>query len=187
MAPVGLAAEQAFGHHRAAAVGGADEEDVHAVSSAVAASGVSSAGRGCSPRTNWYASPPSEAPTTGARTYTQSACRLPETRAGPSERIGFIEAPLIGPPNIASRPIVPPIAIAAASPTARVSVATARITNIRNALITSSHRNDCPCDPEGSVAPTWAILPSEPRRSAAAATAAVSCTAQYASARRHGK
>ena len=38
---------------------------------------------------------------------------------------------MIGPPNIASRPTVPPIAIAAASPTARVSVATAMITNIR--------------------------------------------------------
>src|SRR5438552_3316460 len=37
-----------------------------------------------------------------------------------------MEAPEIGPPNIASRPIVPPTAIAAASPTARVSVATAR-------------------------------------------------------------
>jgi hypothetical protein len=47
--------------------------------------------------------------------------------------IGFIEAPVIGPANIASRPIVPPIAIAAASPTARVSVASARITNIRKA------------------------------------------------------
>ena len=44
---------------------------------------------------------------------------------GPSERAGFIEAPVIGPPNIASRPTVPPTAIAAASPTARVSVATA--------------------------------------------------------------
>jgi hypothetical protein len=37
--------------------------------------------------------------------------------------VGFIDAPEIGPSNIASSPIVPPIAIAAASPTARVSVA----------------------------------------------------------------
>src|SRR5881275_2305717 len=96
--------------------------------------------------------------------YSQSACRSPETSAGPSERIGFIEAPEIGPPNIASSPIVPPIAIAAASPTARVSVATARTTNIRNAVITSSHTKDCPCEPDGSVTPTCAMLPSEPRR-----------------------
>ena len=75
--------------------------------------------------------------------YTQRACRLPETSAGPAERMGFIEAPEIGPPNIASKPTVPPIAIAAASPTARVSVATARTTNIKNALNTSSQRNAC--------------------------------------------
>ena len=57
--------------------------------------------------------------------------------AGPRERAGFIEAPVTGPPNSASRPIVPPIAIAAPAPTARVSVATAMITNIRKALRTS--------------------------------------------------
>ena len=68
---------------------------------------------------------------------------------GPSERIGFIDAPEIGPPNIASRPIVAAIAIAAASPTARVSVATASTTNMRKALITSSQRNDCPAEPLG--------------------------------------
>ena len=63
---------------------------------------------------------------------------------------------------------MPPIAIAAASPTARVSVATAMITNIRKNVSTISQRNDCPCEPAGSVAPTCATLPSEPRRSAAA-------------------
>ena len=57
--------------------------------------------------------------------------QVPATTAGPIERAGFIDAPEIGPPNIASSPTVPPIAIAAASPTARVSVATAMITNIR--------------------------------------------------------
>ena len=44
-----------------------------------------------------------------------------------------MDAPVTGPPNRASRPTVPPIAIAAAAPTARVSVATAMITNIRMA------------------------------------------------------
>ncbi len=56
------------------------------------------------------------------------------TRAGPIERAGFIEAPVIGPPKRASRPITPPIAIAAPAPTARVSVATAMIVNIRKAV-----------------------------------------------------
>ena len=45
---------------------------------------------------------------------------------------------------------MPPIAIAAASPTARVSVATAMITNIRKKVSTSSQTNDWPCEPEGS-------------------------------------
>jgi hypothetical protein len=52
-----------------------------------------------------------------------------------------------------------PIAIAAASPTARVSVATAITTSIRKKVGTTSHRNDCPSEPEGSVAPTCAMLP----------------------------
>src|SRR6185312_3365364 len=43
--------------------------------------------------------------------------------AGPSERAGFIDAPVTGPPNIASRPTVAATAIAAATPTARESVA----------------------------------------------------------------
>ncbi len=103
----------------------------------------------------------SRRPRPGRRCRSRASVRSPETRAGPIERIGFIEAPEIGPPNIASRPIVPPIAIAAASPTARVSVATAMITNIRNAVMTTSQRNDCASEPEGSVAPTWAMLPSE--------------------------
>ena len=63
---------------------------------------------------------------------------MPLTSAGPIERAGFIEAPVTGPPKRASRPTVPPIAIAAAAPTARVSVATAMITNIRKAVRISS-------------------------------------------------
>ena len=63
---------------------------------------------------------------------------MPEASAGPKLRAGFIDAPVIGPPKSASRPTVPPIASAAAAPTARASVATAMITNIRNAVSTIS-------------------------------------------------
>ena len=90
--------------------------------------------------------------------------------AGPSERAGFIEAPEIGPPNSAFSPTVPPIAIAAASPTARVSVATAMITNIKKKVSTSSLRT-LALEPLGMVAPMCAMSPSEPRRRAAAARA----------------
>ena len=68
---------------------------------------------------------------------------------------------MTGPPNIASSPTVPPIAIAAASPTARASVATAMITNIRKNVRTNSQRSAWPCEPDGNVAPRWARLPSE--------------------------
>ena len=47
-------------------------------------------------------------------------------------------APVTGPPKSASSPTVPPMAMAAAAPTARVSVATAMITNIRKAVRTTS-------------------------------------------------
>ena len=61
---------------------------------------------------------------------------LPTSRMrSPSMRTS---APVIGPPNRASRPTVPPIAIAAPTPSARVSVATAMITNIRKAVRTTS-------------------------------------------------
>ena len=63
----------------------------------------------------------------------RSRCHWPATSAGPNERAGFIDAPVTPPPNSESSATVPPIAIAAAAPTARVSVATAMITNIRNA------------------------------------------------------
>ena len=50
---------------------------------------------------------------------------------------------------------MPPIAIAAASPTARVSVATAMITNIRKKVRTGSQRKPAPSEPDGSVAPRF--------------------------------
>ena len=43
---------------------------------------------------------------------------LRRTSAGPNERAGFMDAPVTGPPNSASSATVPPIAIAAAAPTA---------------------------------------------------------------------
>jgi hypothetical protein len=54
--------------------------------------------------------------------------------AGARERAGFMLAPEIGPAKSASSPMVPPMAIAAAWPTARVSVATEVMTTISRAL-----------------------------------------------------
>ena len=39
------------------------------------------------------------APMAGPARYTHQAVQSPSTRAGPSDRTGFIEAPLTGPPH----------------------------------------------------------------------------------------
>ena len=67
-------------------------------------------------------------------------------------RAGFIEAPVSGPKTIADIATQPPIATAANSPTARESVATAEITNIKmnvnansmmNKVVVSTVSADC--------------------------------------------
>jgi hypothetical protein len=87
-------------------------------------------------------------------------------------------APLTGPPTSAPSDTAPPMARAAASPTARVSVATAMITSIRKKVRTTSQRKAWRSEPEGSVAPTFATSPSDARRSKAAPTAPPTWAAQ---------
>ena len=86
--------------------------------------------------------------------YTQSAVGRPERSAGPNERAGFIEPPEIGPPTRMSTETVAPTAIAAASPIARVSVATAITTNIRIAVSTISQAKARAAEPVGKFPPT---------------------------------
>ena len=87
-----------------------------------------------------------------------------------------MDAPVTGPPNSASSATVPPIAIAAAAPTARVSVATAMITNIRKAVRTSSYVKAAAVPTVGTVAPSAAGVPLHVMRSSAAPTIApMSC------------
>ena len=64
------------------------------------------------------------APKIGADIYTHKCSKCPETIAGESERIGFIDAPLIGPANIASNNTTPPIAIPANIPCSLLPLAT---------------------------------------------------------------
>jgi hypothetical protein len=52
------------------------------------------------------------APKVGAVKYTHKLLRLPATKAGAKERAGFIDAPEIGPANIASNNTTPPTAMA---------------------------------------------------------------------------
>src|SRR5579859_805261 len=129
-------------------------------------------------RSQRYTSAPHAAPSSGAATYTHCAVHTPATRAGPSDRAGFIDAPEIGPANSASNPTVAPMANAAACPTARVSVATAMITSIRPNDRIASNPNDCHTLPLGTVAPTCATGPSSTRSATAAATAPPNCAPQ---------
>src|SRR5687768_1594103 len=56
------------------------------------------------------------APNSGATTYTYIFRTFPDISAGATDRAGFIDAPQIGPANIASSATVPPIAIPAMTP-----------------------------------------------------------------------
>lgn len=94
------------------------------------------------------------APTTGAVKYTHRACICPETIAGPSERAGFMEAPLIGPANIASKATTPPMASPAVMPFSLAPVETPRITNISPIVRTASSTQDCKSELAGIVAPS---------------------------------
>src|SRR3954454_22240931 len=112
------------------------------------------------------------APKTGPTTYIQKSVHSPDASAGPNERAGFIDAPVTGPPNSASSPTAPPMAIAAAAPTARVSVATATITNISTAVSTPSYRSAVADATWGTVAPSAAGLFGHAASSTNAAAAA---------------
>ena len=82
----------------------------------------------------------------------------PETRAGASDRAGFIDAPQIGPANIASSPITEPTTIPAVIPFSRAPVETPRITNISIAVRRNSSTSDCHGEPAGRLAPEQRVL-----------------------------
>ena len=73
--------------------------------------------------------------------------------AGPSDRAGFIDAPQMGPANIASSPITAPTTIPAVMPFSAAPVETPRITNIKIAVRISSRTNDWIAGPAGTVVP----------------------------------
>lgn len=104
------------------------------------------------------------APTTGATMYIQTLVYMLPDTAEPIVLAGFIEAPEIGPKMTASMVIVDPIANPANSPIARVSVATAEITNINKKVLKNSETKDCIFDPEGIVAPMCTTSPNNKLR-----------------------
>ena len=72
--------------------------------------------------------------------------------------MGFMDAPLIGPANIASSNTVPPMARPANIPCSFEPVATWMITSIRKKVRITSSTNDCKTDPCGSVEPSNSLF-----------------------------
>ena len=67
--------------------------------------------------------------------------------------MGFIDAPLIGPANMASNKTTLPIANPANIPCSFEPVATFKITNIKKKLRMISNKKDCMASPDGNVDP----------------------------------
>lgn len=95
----------------------------------------------------------SAAPKIGAVRYTQRLSVWPETIAGARERAGFMDAPQIGPANIASSRITDPMAMPANNPCSLDPVATPIMTSIRKKVRINSRIKDCQADPAGRVVP----------------------------------
>ena len=72
----------------------------------------------------------SAAPMIGAVRYTQRFSIWPDRMAGASDLAGFMEAPQIGPANMASRPMTEPMAIPAVIPFSFAPTETLRMTSI---------------------------------------------------------
>jgi hypothetical protein len=79
--------------------------------------------------------------------------KFPEARAGAKERIGFIEAFVRGPANIASKRITLPTAIPAIGPISLLPVETLIITTIKKKLSSNSIIKTFNGSMVGSVAP----------------------------------
>lgn len=94
-------------------------------------------------------------PIKGAVRYTQREFKFPETIEGASERAGFIDAPQIGPANIASKPMIEPMAIPAVIPFSFAPVETFIITNIKKNVRMISRIKDCKSVPAGKVVPRF--------------------------------
>ena len=108
--------------------------------------------------------------------------------AGPMERAGFIDAPVMGP---ITRPItmtVAPIATAASAPCALLSVATAITTSISTTVMTTSIATAVPLPTVlGRVRDRPLSSVNSPATAIAPHMAPVICATQYGMTSRHGK
>src|SRR5207253_6828357 len=100
-------AQDCFAHHAAAGVAGTEKQHIQLLHGSPWQQ---------STRVQRQQATAMALPTRGASKYSQSVPTWPETSAGASERAGFIDAPQIGPANIASRATTAPIAVPAMIP-----------------------------------------------------------------------
>src|SRR4029079_1445688 len=78
-------------------------------------------------------------PATGPARYAHHAVQSPFTKTGPSDRAGFIDAPLTGDPHSPARAMQLPTPIAASGPICWAPDAVPRITLTSPAVSTISH------------------------------------------------
>src|ERR1700728_970255 len=98
------------------------------------------------------------APKNGAVQYIHRCSQqtlLPDTIAGAMERAGFIDAPQMGPANMASNPTTEATAIPAVITFSFAPLDTCRITNMRQKVSISARIKDRISLPVGMVAPRF--------------------------------
>ena len=100
---------------------------------------------------------------------------LPDTIAGAKLRTGFIDAPLIGPANMASNNTTPPIASPAIVPVSFEPWEVHTIVSIKINASTISKTNDCKFEPVGMVAPKLMLSGNNNFKIADAVNAPIIC------------
>jgi len=83
---------------------------------------------------------------------------LPETIAGDKLLAGFIDAPQIGPANMASKSTTPPIASPAIVPVSLEPCEVNKMVSIKINVSTISKTKDCKLEPDGIVAPKFKFV-----------------------------
>ena len=102
---------------------------------------------------------------------------LQEIMAGANDRAGFMDAPQIGPANIASRPTTDATAMPAVIPFSFAPELTAMITNMRKNVSMVSSTKDCIWLPAGIVSPSVELCINKSLMNKLANNAPESCEA----------
>src|SRR5215471_14618831 len=128
-------------------------------------------------------------PATGPTRYAHHDVQSPLTSAGPSERAGFIDAPLTGEPHSPAKAMYPPTPNAASGPIACAPDAVPKITLTSPAVSTSSHSIAVVVEipAPGRVSPALPCLPISAHNNNVAKIAPRNWATTYAGTRFHGK